>query len=63
MPEVLFKADHEGTWIITAMNRTGAKKLIVSFFEVCAQALGVQDRLNGNGTFEIWKTQKVGAHC
>jgi hypothetical protein len=63
MPEVFFRADHEGTWIVTAMHRAGAKKLIFPFFEVCAQALVVQYRLNGNGTFEILKIQKVREHC
>jgi hypothetical protein len=57
MPEVFRKADHKGSWIVTPMHRTGAEKLISSFIEVRAQALVVQYRLNGNGTFKILKIQ------
>ena len=63
MPEVFRKADHKCSRIITTMHRTGAKKLISSSFEVCTQTLVVQYNLNGNGTFEILKIQKVREHC
>ena len=63
IPEVFGKADHKGSWVVAAMHGAGAKKLIPSFFEVRAQALGVQYRLNGNDAFEICKTQKVREHC
>jgi hypothetical protein len=51
MPEVFGKADHKGSRIVATMDRAGAKKLIPSSFEVCTQALVVEYRLNGNGTF------------
>jgi len=45
------------------MHRTWAKELISSFFEMCAQAPGIEYRLNGNGAFEILESQEVREHC
>ena len=63
MPEVFGKANHECAGIVAPMDRAGGKKLVPSFFEVCSQALVVQYRLNGDGTFEILKIQKAREHC
>jgi len=63
IPEVFGKADHKGSWIVAAMHRTGAKKLIPSFFEVSTQALLIEYRLNGYGTFEMLKILRVREHC
>ena len=63
IPEIFGEVHDEGMRIVPAVYRTRPYESLAAAFERCAQALGAQHRLDGDGAFEIGKAQNGRGHC
>jgi hypothetical protein len=60
-PEVPFKVDSEGGWVVPSMKRTGAGELIIFCPEMGIESVCSKDLSDGNTGFE--EVEAIGDHA